>query len=81
MIDEQKALIHAYKSLALTPQGQLILDDLKKCYGNKTSFVPGDPHATSFREGQRDVYLRFLYFIDLPLAEGAPQPKPKKRRK
>jgi hypothetical protein len=38
------------------PRGNRILADLRQyCHDAVTSFVPGDPHQTSFNEGSRDV--------------------------
>lgn len=38
-------------------RGQRLLRDLAEyCNVGSTSFVPGDPHQTAFREGQRDVF-------------------------
>lgn len=38
-------------------RGVNVLRDLRAQYMQRSSFVPGDPHATAFREGQRDVVL------------------------
>ena len=37
--------------------GRNVLADLCAQYEQRSSFVPGDPYATAFREGQRDVVL------------------------
>jgi hypothetical protein len=37
--------------------GRNVLTDLCAQYEQRSSFVPGDPYATAFREGQRDVVL------------------------
>lgn len=38
-----------------TPEGQQLLAQWIDAFCRRRSFVEGDPHATSFREGQRDV--------------------------
>jgi len=38
-------------------RGVNVLNDLSTQYERRSSFVPGDPYATAFREGQRDVVL------------------------
>ena len=38
-------------------RGRNVLNDLRAQYQRRSSFVPGDPQATAFREGQRDVVL------------------------
>lgn len=41
-----------------------VLQDLESfCHGNTPSFVAGDPHATSYHEGQRSVLNRIKYFL------------------
>ena len=37
--------------------GVKILEDLENRYHNIPSYVEGDPHGTSFREGGREVIL------------------------
>ncbi|MGH9390124.1 MAG: hypothetical protein ACRD1Z_10945 [Vicinamibacteria bacterium] len=45
--------------------GKRVLNDLRKQFGNRQSFVPGDSHATAFREGQRSAYLYILDKVEL----------------
>lgn len=52
-----------YKRVFTGSEGQAVLDDLKKRYGNRRSFVP-DSNATAFHEGQRDVYLMILGHVE-----------------
>lgn len=50
-----------------TADGRLILADLARlCGAGTTSFVPGDPCHTAFREGQRSVLLHVLDLLSLP---------------
>jgi len=41
-----------------TDQGQRVLEDLRRAFGDRLSYVEGDPHTTSFNEGARSVYLK-----------------------
>jgi hypothetical protein len=48
----------AYRRTFNTPDGQIVLDDLKKRFAfGTTTFVSGDPHASAFNEGQRAAVL------------------------
>lgn len=51
LIKREVALGHLFDS----PQGQDALELLAELYYDRPSYVPGDPHHTSFKEGQRDV--------------------------
>ncbi len=46
-----------YQATFGTGRGVNVLHDLRAQYMQRSSFVAGDPHATAFREGQRDVVL------------------------
>lgn len=52
-----------YKRVFTGSEGAALLDDLKKRYGNRRSFVP-DSNTTAFYEGQRDVYLMILSHVE-----------------
>lgn len=56
MTDEDKVIV-AYGNTFATPSGQMVLDDIRKTYGARSSFAL-DPYKTAFNEGQRDVLLR-----------------------
>lgn len=45
-----------------------IYEILERCHIYTTSFVQGDPHATSFREGERNIGQSLL--IDVQMAAG-----------
>ncbi len=62
--DEKKKIIMAYHQTFNSASGQVVLDEFKRAYGNRSSFVPGDPHKTAFREGQRDVYLKIVALLN-----------------
>jgi len=59
-------VILAYKSVAATDEGRIVIADLVRKFGfSRTStFVPGDPHRTSLNEGQRSVMVHFGVMID-----------------
>ena len=62
--DEKKKIVVAYQQTFSSASGQAVLDDMKRAYGDRCSFTPGDPHRTAFREGQRDVYLRIVALLN-----------------
>ena len=49
----------AYQRLFGTPDGMVVLNDLRETFGGKLH-VPGDPHGTSVRVGEFGV----LQYID-----------------
>lgn len=59
MIDKRiEDLKLAYRRTFNTPDGQIVLDDLKRRFSfGATTFVSGDPHASAFNEGQRAAVL------------------------
>lgn len=51
-------LIAAYRQVFNTPEGTVVLHDLKKRFHlSVTTFERGDPHYSAFLEGQRSVVL------------------------
>jgi len=40
--------------------GAAVLEELAARYYDRQSYVPGDPHATSYQEGQRSVVMYLL---------------------
>lgn len=54
-----------YRAVFDTPDGKKVLEHLCKV-GHIVSptFVAGDPHTTSFREGERHIVLSILRFIN-----------------
>lgn len=40
--------------------GVAVLEELASIYYDQLSFVPGDPHSTSFNEGARSVVLYIM---------------------
>jgi hypothetical protein len=56
-------LAESYRRTFTSESGADVLTDLKKRFGNRRSFVP-DSNGTAFHEGQRDVYLMILGFVE-----------------
>jgi hypothetical protein len=57
-------LTQAYRNAFTSESGALVLDDLRKTYGRRQSFVLGAPDASAFHEGQRAVYLSIMSYLD-----------------
>ena len=54
-----------YRQLFNTDEGKVVLRDLKlRNHVLSSSFVAGDPHDTSFREGQRSVILTIMRMME-----------------
>lgn len=47
----------SFFNLFNTPDGKVVLDELKEQFVDRTSIVPGDPYATHANEGAREVIL------------------------
>lgn len=48
----------AYRRTFNTEDGQIVLADMKSRFSFEAStFIPGDPHYSAFKEGQRDAVL------------------------
>jgi len=58
----EKELAQEYRNAF--PPGSVVLADLERRFGRRRSFTPGQPDTSAFREGQRDVYLMILSFLD-----------------
>ena len=58
----------AYEQLSETAEFRLILEDLARYAGLRTtSFVPGQSDQTAFNEGQRDLVFHLLEMANLDL--------------
>ena len=54
----------AYRRAFGTEDGERVLRDLKARFSFEAStFVPGDPHQSAFREGQRDAVLLIVRML------------------
>lgn len=69
-MSETDPLLVAYQ-MQLHPEGPAaarIWEDLARlCHVGVTTHVPGDPHASAFREGQRSVFLYMAGMVAMPL--------------
>lgn len=60
----------AYRRALLSDDGNLILDDLKaQLHYGGTTYTPGDPYATAWKEGMRSALLYILGRIERPQKE------------
>lgn len=55
-------LAETYRRTFASGPGADVLEDLRKRFGTRRSFVP-DSNSTAFHEGQRDVYLMILSYL------------------
>jgi len=52
------------QTFAMFEPGMRVFEHLKKmCYYNSSTYVEGDPHRTSLREGMRIVFLDILNWL------------------
>jgi hypothetical protein len=58
--DEVGRMANVYLRLFSTPDGQIVLEDFRKSFGDRRSFVENDALTTAFKEGERNVYLAVL---------------------
>ena len=59
-----KELHDSYRVVFESKDGERVLYHLCKIgFVNDTTYVPGDPHETAHREGQRRLVLSILRFI------------------
>lgn len=70
-LDAREQLRENYRLAFGTASGQAVLDDLRKRFGRRGSFVP-DSNVTAFHEGQRDVFRMIENFIEQDEAEPTP---------
>ncbi len=61
---ETKKILAAYRVFEQSVDGQIVLQDLCDSYYDRTSFVPGDSHATAYAEGQRSVVLAIFEILE-----------------
>lgn len=64
--EKHKAYVHTFQS----ETGQDVLLDLfMVCHMNEvTTFVPGDPHMSAFKEGQRSVIMAIIKKCNLDIS-------------
>ncbi len=68
---QERRIRQAYVSIFESPDGRVVLGDLRKQFYDVSTHVPGDPYGTHVNDGARDVVLRILAI----LAEEADRPK------
>lgn len=58
-------LVTAYIETFQTPSGQIVLADiLRRAHMFESTFVPGDPYTSAFREGERNLGLAIAAFAE-----------------
>lgn len=63
----REALENDVHTLFTSPAGERFLEHMYQyCRQGRSTFIPGDPHATSFYEGKREVmlYIMSLLHVD-----------------
>jgi hypothetical protein len=61
-------IVALYKQVFNSPNGKLVFQDLCTRFGMfHSSYAAGDPHGTSFNEGQRSVMLYINESINFDL--------------
>ena len=64
MSDIQAQKREDYKITFGSDQGQRVLRDLMSTFHmGRSTHIPGDPHESAFREGERHVLLHILYKV------------------
>jgi hypothetical protein len=63
--DPVMQMAQVYARVFNSPDGRLVLEDFKRSFGDRTSFVAGDVYSTCFKEGSRHVYLSVLDLLAL----------------
>ena len=66
-IRKAKLVNTAYKRVFSSEDGKVVLEDLMLSAGiiSGSSYVPGDPHQTSFNEGRREIVNRIIESINI----------------
>jgi len=65
-LKRRASLIRAYRTTFTSRSGKIVLRDLMQVhYMLNSSFTPGDPHETAFKEGERNVVVRILQQMNI----------------
>lgn len=68
--DELKQLQQDYRHVFSSDEGKRVLEDLKlRGFFYSSTFTPGDPHGTTWNEGQRAIVLTIISMIEQPFDE------------
>lgn len=68
-LDIKKEQVATYQALFNTNDGKFVLEDLRKFFGDRPSFVVGDSYQTAYNEGQRYMYLRIKKILEMDLGK------------
>ena len=70
-IDKASRVNTAYKRVFSSEEGQTVLHDLMVSARiiSGSSYVPGDPHQTSFNEGRREIVNRIIETVNIDPAK------------
>ena len=69
-VNRAREMAQNYQDLFDSPEGRAVLADLADyCNATQSSFVPGDPCETAYREGARRVYLHICQCAGLNAAD------------
>lgn len=55
-----KRIVQAYRNVFNSPEGELVVNDMIRSYIMRDSFVPGDPCASAYNDGQKALVLSIL---------------------
>jgi len=62
---DKLALQESYRNCFEGPHGEEVLKHLGEiCHMGESSFCPGDPNSTAFKEGQRSVFLHVCILLN-----------------
>lgn len=62
---QKKHLLAAYRNVFNTPEGKIVFHDLmRRTHMVRSTFVSGDTHAAAFKEGERNVGMQILSFLN-----------------
>ena len=64
-LDKMELLKQAYSEVFLTPNGQTVLEDLKRVAFFNSTTINQIPHIMGFNEGQRAVVLHIISRMNL----------------
>ena len=64
-VEERARLQELYRRVFDTDDGRKVLEHMcKTCFAFETTFTPGQPDVTAFKEGQRHLFLMIVRFIE-----------------
>lgn len=70
-MNDQALAVLRHRLNPADPEAALLWSALAEhCHVAETTFMPGDPAASAFREGKRAVFLYLAGLVSLPLTPG-----------